>query len=58
MKINIHITNNESGISQRDMFISGFIGIGDSVVEILSLGKVSIDLRYQWALRCARRQVK
>jgi len=55
MKINIHVVNNESGILQRDMFISGFMGIGDSIVEILSLGKVSIDLRYQWALHCAMR---
>lgn len=52
MNVKAHITNNESGISQRNMFISGVLGLGDSAVEILSLGKVSIDLRLQWAYHC------
>jgi len=53
MNVKIHIHNKESGLSRPKIIIGAFFGITDSIVEILSFGYVSIDLRYQYAYHCA-----
>jgi len=58
MKYQIHVHNNESGCSQKEILIEAFLGIAESLIEIFTLGKVSVDFRYQWAIRCAERTFK
>lgn len=56
MKVQIWVRTKKDCISQRDILIGAFLGIADSFVEIMTLGKVSIDLRFQWAFRCAEKE--
>lgn len=53
MKIQVHIYKEEEGIYRRiDVFIGAWLGILESIIEITTLGYISVDLRYQWAYRC------
>lgn len=56
MKINVHITNDESGLCYSSIFFGGLVGLLDSFVEIISLGRVSTDFRLQLALYYARKE--
>lgn len=56
MKINVHVTNDQSGLSCRAIFFGGVAGLIDSFVEIISLGHVFTDLRLQLAIYYARKE--